>query len=73
MARSVEKYAVVTGTAGIGLGVARRLVRDGFAVTLCGVDAQDNSAATEALPEAAVVELLVGLEARESNVCVRLA
>ncbi|AKO99098.1 3-oxoacyl-reductase (plasmid) [Marinovum algicola DG 898] len=57
MARSVEKYAVVTGTAGIGLGVARRLVQDGFAVTLCGVDAQDNSAAKEALPEAAVVEL----------------
>jgi meso-butanediol dehydrogenase/(S,S)-butanediol dehydrogenase/diacetyl reductase len=40
-----DRLAVVTGSAGIGLGVAERLLDDGFGVVLCGVSASDNSAA----------------------------
>jgi len=43
-----EKIAVVTGTAGIGLGVAQRLLKDGFGVVLCGVDEADNAQAAKA-------------------------
>ena len=42
-----ERKAVVTGSAGIGLGVARRLLSDGFGVVLCGIDPGDNAAAAE--------------------------
>jgi len=41
----MEKNAVVTGTSGIALGVAKRLLSDGFAVTLCGDDPERNAAA----------------------------
>ncbi len=53
------KTAVITGTAGIALGVAKRLVRDGFSVTLCGNDPEQNATATAALggATAQVVEL----------------
>lgn len=40
-----EKVAVVTGSAGIGLGVAQRLLKDGFGIVLCGIDANDNAEA----------------------------
>ena len=43
------RTAVVTGTAGIALGVAKRLLRDGFSVILCGNDREQNSAARSAL------------------------
>ena len=43
-----RKNAVVTGTSGIALGVAKRLVADGFAVTLCGNDSEQNAAAAAA-------------------------
>ena len=39
------RNAVVTGTSGIALGVAKRLLREGFSVTLCGNDEQQNEAA----------------------------
>jgi len=44
-----EKKAVVTGSAGIGLGVAKRLIEDGFGVVLCGVNPEDNELARESL------------------------
>jgi len=59
-----EKVAVVTGSAGIGLGVAQRLLSDGFGVVLCGVDPADNAKAgraTEGLP-IRIVELDVANE-----------
>jgi meso-butanediol dehydrogenase / (S,S)-butanediol dehydrogenase / diacetyl reductase len=40
-----DRLAVVTGSAGIGLGVAERLLDDGFGVLLCGVSASDNALA----------------------------
>ena len=43
-----DRKAVVTGSAGIGLGVARRLLSDGFGVLLCGVSIEDNERAAEA-------------------------
>lgn len=43
-----DHRAVVTGSAGIGLGVAKRLLSDGFGVLLCGVSQQDNERAAEA-------------------------
>lgn len=43
-----KRTAVVTGSSGIGLGVARRLLSDGFGVLLCGVSAKDNALAAEA-------------------------
>jgi len=43
-----KRNAVVTGTSGIALGVAKRLVADGFAVTLCGNDSDQNAAAQAA-------------------------
>ena len=49
----LAKVAVITGTAGIALGVARRLVRDGFFVTLCGNDPAQNAVASAALGEGA--------------------
>jgi len=42
---TLAKVAVVTGTAGIALGIARRLVRDGFYVILCGNDPEQIAAA----------------------------
>lgn len=39
------RTAIITGTAGIALGIAKRLVRDGFFVTLCGNDPEQNAAA----------------------------
>ena len=42
---SSHKSAVITGTSGIALGIAQRLSRDGFAVILCGNDAEQNVAA----------------------------
>ena len=46
---SPQKTAVITGTSGIALGIAQRLTDDGFAVTLCGIDAEQNAAARTAL------------------------
>jgi meso-butanediol dehydrogenase / (S,S)-butanediol dehydrogenase / diacetyl reductase len=50
-----NKVAIVTGTTGIGLAIARRLARGGAQVLACGIDAQANAslkheAASEALP-----------------------
>ena len=39
------RTAVITGTAGIALGVAKRLLRDGFSVVLCGNDLEQNERA----------------------------
>jgi len=36
------RTAVITGTGGIALGVAKRLLRDGFSVILCGNDPEQN-------------------------------
>lgn len=44
-----HKTAVITGTSGIALGVGKRLLRDGFSVTLCGNDAEQNAAARREL------------------------
>jgi len=46
--QSQEKIAVVTGSAGIGLGVALRLVEGGFGVVLCGFNEEHNNAARTA-------------------------
>jgi NAD(P)-dependent dehydrogenase (short-subunit alcohol dehydrogenase family) len=46
---SSHKAAVITGTSGIALGIAKRLLRDGFAVTLCGNDTGQNAAARNEL------------------------
>jgi NAD(P)-dependent dehydrogenase (short-subunit alcohol dehydrogenase family) len=40
-----QRYAVVTGSSGIGLGTARRLAADGFHVTMCGIDERANAEA----------------------------
>jgi len=40
-----EKIAVVTGSSGIGLGVTQRLLKDGFGIVLCGIDATENAKA----------------------------
>ena len=40
-----EKIAVVTGSAGIGLGIALKLVEEGFGVVLCGNSEDDNATA----------------------------
>ena len=42
-----DKFAVVTGSAGIGLGVSQRLLTEGFGVVLCGVDETDNAKAAK--------------------------
>ena len=56
---SSHKTAVITGTSGIALGIAKRLSRDGFAVILCGNDAEQNAAArTELADKAAEVAQL---------------
>jgi NAD(P)-dependent dehydrogenase (short-subunit alcohol dehydrogenase family) len=39
------RRAVVTGSAGIALGIGQRLLRDGFGVILCGIDKEHNAAA----------------------------
>ena len=51
---STTRTAVVTGTAGIALGIARRLLSDGFRVILCGNDASQNAAARATFHGAAV-------------------
>jgi meso-butanediol dehydrogenase/(S,S)-butanediol dehydrogenase/diacetyl reductase len=59
-----DRLAVVTGSAGIGLGAAERLLADGFGVLLCGVSPADNAKArdrTEGMP-IEVVELDVSNE-----------
>lgn len=50
-----KKIAVVTGSAGIGLGVAMRLLSDGFGVVLCGIDDADNKNAVALTTGAAIV------------------
>jgi NAD(P)-dependent dehydrogenase (short-subunit alcohol dehydrogenase family) len=45
----MQTNAVVTGTSGIALGIAKRLLKDGFAVTLCGNDPHQNAAAAKEL------------------------
>ena len=56
---SSHKSAVITGTSGIALGIAKRLLRDGFAVILCGNDTEQNAAARTELAgkDADVVDL----------------
>ena len=44
---TVDRFAVVTGSSGIGLGTAIRLAEDGFTVILCGIDEAHNTAARE--------------------------
>jgi len=46
---SENQVAVVTGSAGIGLAVAQRLLTDGFEVVLCGYNAEDNAKARETI------------------------
>lgn len=69
------KLAVVTGSAGIGLGVAERLLADGFGVLLCGVSPQDNAVARERTAGKAieVLELDVSDEAAVGALGARLA
>lgn len=57
--RLKSKTAVVTGSAGIALGVGKRLARDGFAVILCGNDVEQNAEARRQLEneDAEVVSL----------------
>jgi meso-butanediol dehydrogenase/(S,S)-butanediol dehydrogenase/diacetyl reductase len=43
--KAPNRTAVITGTAGIALGVAKRLLRDGFSVVLCGNDLEQNELA----------------------------
>ena len=40
-----DKIAVVTGSAGIGLGIALKLIEEGFGVVLCGNSKDDNATA----------------------------
>lgn len=40
-----DKIAVVTGSAGIGLGIALKLIEEGFGVVLCGNSEDDNATA----------------------------
>lgn len=56
---SSHKSAVITGTSGIALGIAKRLLRDGFTVILCGIDPEQNAAARTELAgkDAEVAEL----------------
>lgn len=42
-----DRLAVVSGSAGIGLAVAERLLEDGFGVLVCGIDPADNAIARE--------------------------
>jgi meso-butanediol dehydrogenase / (S,S)-butanediol dehydrogenase / diacetyl reductase len=48
------RHAVVTGSSGIGLGTAQRLARDGFSVTICGIDDTVNGRARAACAGLAV-------------------
>jgi NAD(P)-dependent dehydrogenase (short-subunit alcohol dehydrogenase family) len=59
----MQKNAVVTGTSGIALGVAKRLLRDGFAVTLCGNDPGQNAAAATELADQSAEIVLVDVSA----------
>src|ERR1700688_4789862 len=45
------RTAVITGTSGIALGVAKRLLRDGFSVVLCGNDLEQNELARSQLTD----------------------
>ena len=38
--KNTDKIAVVTGSAGIGFGVAQKLISEGFGVVLCGNNSQ---------------------------------
>lgn len=69
------RLAVVTGSAGIGLAVAERLLRDGYGVLLCGMSAGDNAAARErnAGRPIEVVEIDVSDEAAVAGLARRLA
>lgn len=72
--KDCSKIAVVTGSAGIGLGVAKRLLADGFGVVLCGVDDSDNVKASEQTQGMAidVVKLDVSNEAEVEALSDRL-
>ena len=63
--KTQEKFAVVTGSAGIGLGVAQKLLTQGFGVVLCGIDETDNAKAAKATSgkPIKIVELDVSHEA----------
>lgn len=72
--KDCSRIAVVTGSAGIGLGVAERLLSDGFGVVLCGIDEADNEAArelTDGMP-IEVVRLDVSHEAEVEALALRL-
>ncbi|MBN9023731.1 MAG: SDR family oxidoreductase, partial [Rhizobiales bacterium] len=66
-----DRNAVVTGTAGIALGVAERLLDDGFAVTLCGINPAQNEAARERLKGRAVT--VVALDVSDAAAVERFA
>lgn len=73
--KDCSRIAVVTGSAGIGLGVAERLLSDGFGVVLCGIDEADNAAArerTDGMP-IEVVRLDVSHEAEVEVLALKLA
>lgn len=46
--KNTDKIAVVTGSAGIGFGVAKKLISEGFGVVLCGNSEVDNAKARNA-------------------------
>jgi meso-butanediol dehydrogenase / (S,S)-butanediol dehydrogenase / diacetyl reductase len=52
--QGAERFAIVTGSAGIALGVGARLAKDGFRVVLCGNDPVQNAEARSRLAGAAV-------------------
>src|SRR5277367_6223022 len=59
------RTAVITGTGGIALGVAKRLLRDGFSVVLCGNGLEQNEPArTELMDQSAQV---VALDVSEAS------
>jgi NAD(P)-dependent dehydrogenase (short-subunit alcohol dehydrogenase family) len=59
------RTAVMTGTGGIALGVAKRLLRDGFSVVLCGNGLEQNEPArTELMDQSAQV---VALDVSEAS------
>ena len=68
---AAKRNAVVTGTSGIALGVAGRLLRDGFAVTLCGNDAEQNAAAEATL--AGLPAEVVALDVSDAEAVERFA
>lgn len=67
MEQDGRKALVTGGAGGIGRAVARRLARDGFAVTIVDIDAGRGSAAAAALADAGKVRAVEGDAASEAD------